>query len=101
MFQGLAIASKDDILAIHRVVSDELKAQIEATCPELFKPRPFDFEEFGEVFDESDLPFFVGKGLVDHGSDVNNCLLIRDGYELDIDRTNSGHTFLRFLKKKS
>ena len=92
---ALAITNEQDILAIHSVVSPDLKVQIEQAYPHLFVEQ-FDFSEYD--FD-TDLPFFIGRGLCDRKDDVNKCLLVHSSYEVVIDETQSGHTIIRFFSK--
>ena len=98
MIQGLAITNEQDIKAIHSVVSDELKAQIEKAFPELFGPKQHDFSDAGF---SGHLPFFVGKGLCDHKDDRNKCLLVKTDYIADIDILDNGYQIIRFFERKS
>jgi hypothetical protein len=98
MFNAIAVMSESDILAIHGVVSNELKAQIEQAYPHLFKQQ-FDFGEWDEVFGTSeDLPFVVGKGLVEH-KDKYKSLIVKGNYKTEVYQTYSGLDVIRFIER--
>jgi hypothetical protein len=92
---AVAITNEKDIMAIHGVVSNELKAQIEQAYPHLFK---FDFTHWDNYFFNSDLPFVVGKGLVSE-EDRYKSLIVKSGYEVKLKETYVGTQVLTFIKK--
>jgi hypothetical protein len=95
MFNAIAVMSEKDILAIHGVVSNELKAQIEQAYPHLFK---FDFTHWDNYFFNSDLPFVVGKGLVSE-EDRYKSLVVTSDYKVELKETCIGTQVLTFIKK--
>jgi hypothetical protein len=98
MFNAIAVMSEQDILAIHGVVSNELKAQIEQTYPHLFKQQ-FDFSDWDNRFSpNSNLPFVVGKGLVCE-EDRLKSLVTKPGYKVEVYQTCSGLDVIRFIEK--
>ena len=99
MFNAIAVMSKQDILAIHGVVSNELKAQIEQSYPHLFEPEQFDFTNWDGRFNfNANLPFVVGKGLVSE-EDRGKSLIVKPEYKAEIETTYSGLQIIRFIKK--
>jgi hypothetical protein len=99
MFNAIAVMSKQDILAIYGVVSNELKAQIEQSYPHLFEPEQFDFTEWEYEFNfSSNLPFVVGKGLVSK-EDRFKSLIVKTEYKVEMETTYSGLQVIRFIKK--
>jgi hypothetical protein len=99
MFNAIAVMSEKDILAIHGVVSNELKAQIEQSYPHLFEPEQFDFSDWQCEFNfSSSLPFAVGKGLVSE-KDRFKSLVIKNGYRAEIETNYSGLQIIRFIRK--
>ena len=99
MFSAVAVTNEQDILAIHGVVSDELKAQIEEAYPQLFGPEQFDFSDWEDDFVGSGLPFLVGKGLVDE-KDRYKSLVVYGSYRVEMGETSGGVTVIRFFKRK-
>ena len=99
MFNAIAVMSEKDILAIHGVVSNELKAQIEQAYPHLFRQQ-FDFSSWDQYFmyTNFDLPFLIGKGLVDD-EDQFKSLVVKTEYTAELDVSSSGYQVIRFFKK--
>lgn len=97
MFNAIAVMSKQDILAIYGVVSNELKAQIKQAYPHLFEPEQFDFTEWESEFNfNTDLPFVVGKGLVSE-KDRFKSLIVKNGYRAEIETNYNGLQIIRFF----
>lgn len=95
--KAVSVTNEQDILAIHGVVSNELKAQIEQAYPHLFEPEQFDFKDYEETFFCSGLPFLVGKGLVDE-KDRYKSLAVFSSYRAEIDMCGNTQV-IRFIKK--
>ena len=101
MINALEVTNKQDILAIHSVVSPSLKKQIEQAYPELFRVQ-FDFSDYvNRLEDMAFLPFFVGQGLVDQREDYMKSLIVSGNYTVEIDEVETGHQIIRFFSKKS
>lgn len=102
MIQALTITEDQDILAIHKVVSQKLQKQIEQCYPHLFKPVQLDFEEWGirTEIDKLGLPFFVGRGLCEYKEDINKCLLVYSNYTVHLDEQPNGYSIIRFFRKQ-
>jgi hypothetical protein len=98
MFNAIAVMSEKDILAIHGVVSNELKAQIEKAYPHLFK-EVFDFSHVANFLDKLDLPFIVGRGLVSN-KDEYKSIVAYSRYKVELDTSPCGcNTVIRFIEK--
>ena len=98
MFNAIAVMSEKDILAIHGVVSNELKAQIEQAYPHLFK-EVFDFSDVADFLDKLNLPFVVGRGLVSD-KDEYKSIIVYSRYKVELDTSPCGyHTVIRFIEK--
>jgi hypothetical protein len=98
MFNAIAVMSESDILAIHGVVSNELKAQIEQAYPHLFKQQ-FDFSDWDNRFSpNANLPFVVGKGLVEQ-KDKYKSLIVKGNYKTEVHQTYSGLDVIRFIER--
>ena len=97
MFNAIAVMSEQDILAIHGVVSNELAAQIEQAYPHLFKQQ-FDFSDWDDWFNHSNLPFVVGKGLVSE-EDRFKSLVVKPDYEVKIKTNGVGSQILTFIER--
>ena len=99
MFNTIAVMSEKDILAIHGVVSNELKAQIEQAYPHLFEPKQFDFTDWDGRFGfYTNLPFVVGKGLVEQ-KDRFKSLVVKSEYEVKIKTNGVGSQILTFTER--
>ena len=100
MFNAIAVMSEQDILAIHGIVSDSLKAQIEQSYPHLFGSKQFDFSELNDVLEEIrvPLPFMVGYGMVEE-KDRNKSLVVHSCYRIEYEKNDMGYTVIRFIKK--
>ena len=94
---AVAVTNEKDIMAIHGVVSNELKAQIEEAYPHLFRDV-FNFFPTTDFLHQLNLPFMVGVGLVDQ-KDKYKCLIINHGYEVELDETSYGRQVIRFIEK--
>jgi len=95
---AVAVTNEKDIMAIHGVVSNELKAQIEKAYPHLFRDV-FDFTHTKDFLDQLNLPFLVGLGLVDE-KDRYKCLVVNLGYEVELDETSHGRQIIRFVESE-
>lgn len=102
--QAIAITNDKDIMAIHSVVSNQLKEEIEQAYPHLFR-KQFDFTKLDKLFQGKvnlpftlDLPFVVGKGLVSD-EDKYKSLIVHPEYDLEVVENVLGNTILRFFKK--
>jgi hypothetical protein len=99
MLNVVAITNEQDILAIHGVVSDELKAQIEQTYPHLFEPKQYDFSDWEGFINNSNFPFMVGFAGVVDAEDRLKSLVIRPEYKMGIKINFYGNQILTFTKK--
>lgn len=94
--EDLIINDEKDIIAIHGVVSDELKAQLEEIYPHLFPSKQFEFKEEQLT---GDLPFLVGMGLCYDKNDVNKSLIVLPGYEATLEIQPNEFQIIRFFER--
>ena len=96
---AIAVTNEKDIMSIHGVVSNELKAHIEEAYPHLFR-KQFNFTKLDTVIGTHglNLPFSVGKGLVGE-DDKYTSLVIHPGFELEVYENEMGVRVMRFFGK--